>query len=385
MIDTKKFKTQTFYKEKNNGQLASMWPIGIDMGYSSCKIYAPNCAAMFPNFAVRLKEKPRLFGNADDSWILYHDLKNDNYWLVGDAAHKHILQDGITISDEAVFGRARYDDPMFVVIVETGLGIALMSNKYGTPKGKTIHVQTGLPPKYLKEDSKPLKDTFSGEHYFSLQIGSMPEKEFRFTIQKPHVEIMEQPLGTLFSVTTDNQGHTKLDYFQKNGLIFDAGFRTLDLFPIVNKQAGEKETLPEYGMISIFEDTIKKIYEEYEQEISLVGMQQCLTNGMVRIHQKFSSEDKPFQAFLEDANNRICNDAIEKLGQIYPLYNYDYLIVTGGTGAAWNDTIHEKLKGLKTLEVLNGNTNEPSMPFSMANVRGYYMYLQVRLKSLEKK
>ena len=121
----------------------------------------------------------------------------------------------------------------------------------------------------------------------------------------------------------------------------------------------------------------------------MVGFQRCLASGTVIRHDKFASEAIPFEDFLKQASHDVCDAALEKLGQIFPLYEYDSLIVTGGTGAAWNEQIREKLKGLTSLSVINGNTNDPSLPFLLANVRGYFMYLynvlERQMKAAQKK
>ena len=81
----------------------------------------------------------------------------------------------------------------------------------------------------------------------------------------------------------------------------------------------------------------------------------------------------PFDDILEEASNRICDMALNKIAQIYPLYEYDYFIITGGTGAAWSKRIKERLKNMETLEIIDGGRND-DLPAVFANARGYYMY-----------
>ena len=61
------------------------------------------------------------------------------------------------------------------------------------------------------------------------------------------------------------------------------------------------------------------------------------------------------------------------------LIDYDYLIITGGTGAAWLDQIRDKFKTMNTLTIINGNQND-NLPFIYNNVRGYYLYRYMKLK-----
>ena len=67
-------------------------------------------------------------------------------------------------------------------------------------------------------------------------------------------------------------------------------------------------------------------------------------------------------------------EAIERLKQSYNyLIDYDYLLITGGTGAAWQDIITEHFSGMESLKVITGNQNDV-LSHIFSNVRGYYLY-----------
>ena len=383
MEDTRRYKTRTEIRNRPNGGAKGAWLCAADFGYSSVKIFSQNTVAVFPSFARRFSGET--VGTLPDSHIIYKDLENGEQWLVGEAAQNDVGQNDATISEEAVFGRARYDDPMFLVLVRTGLGIGIRKNEYGDPFGKTVYIQTGLPPKYLKTDTKPLTKTIAGRHRFSLRIGDAPEEIFDITVKPENISVMEQPKGTLMSVAMDNshrfiRGSQK--YFNKNVLVFDAGFGTLDIFPIINNHVADKQTFPEFSMKQVLKETISTIYEKYGEEVSLIGIQKCLGEGVIRCHDKFSSKNEPFSDILEECSSRVCDEALERLGQIYRLYEFDYLIITGGTGAAWNEQIREKLKGLSSLMIIDGNQNDTTLAFLFANVRGYYMYLYEKVSRM---
>ena len=387
-METKKFKTRTIFMERTNGSLPGMWPCAIDVGYSSVKVFSPNMIACFPSFAKPIDNDVKAVGKFPDEHIIYHDLETDRKWLVGDAAHRDMNQDDTTVSEESVFGRKRYDDPMFLILVRTGLALGCMDNSAGVLSGRAIHVQTGLPPKYLKQDSKYMIGAIAGKHVFGLKIGNNEEKRIELEIKREHVDVMEQPMGTLMSVSIDAQ-HRMIkearNYFNSNVLVFDAGFGTLDIFPIINNMVKEKQTFPAFGMRQVLKKTIDAIYEAYGEEVSMIGMQKCLDTGAVRCSDNFSSEDRPFDAMLEKASHDVCDEALNKIGSIFKLSEFDYFIVTGGAGAAWNDPIHEKLKGLHALQIVNGNQNDTSLPFLFANVRGYFMYRYGKMEALIRK
>ena len=60
---------------------------------------------------------------------------------------------------------------------------------------------------------------------------------------------------------------------------------------------------------------------------------------------------------------------------MYELYEFNYFVITGGTSAAWADTIRQTLSGIEGLVVIDGNQNDKSLSFDYSNARGYYMYL----------
>ena len=70
------------------------------------------------------------------------------------------------------------------------------------------------------------------------------------------------------------------------------------------------------------------------------------------------------------------------MAQVYPLNEIDYLVVTGGTGDAWEREIRNTFSGMDTLTILSGNQTDTSIPMILANARGYYMY---RCSALEEK
>ena len=382
-INTKKFKTRTMNISRSNGSIRGAFPIAIDCGFSGVKVFSQNTVAVFPSFAKRLTDE--LIGELPDTHIIYRDLDTGEEWLVGESAQNDVMQDDVTISDKAVSDRERYNEPMFRVLVRTGLGIGCRKNEYGDPAGKTIYVQTGLPVKYLQRDAPKLIPIIAGHHRFALRIGNRPETVFDMTIQKNNVYVMEQPKGTLYSIAKDNS-HRFIkeagDYFRKNLIIFDGGYGTLDIFSIRNNVVVGKETFPKFSMKEVLKRTIKKIYDTYETEVSLVGMQKCLGDGYIKCYDMFSSRNQDFAEILDAANREVCDEALEELGHNLPLYDYNYIVVTGGTGAAWNEMIREKLKGLDGLTVINGNQNDTSLPFLFANVRGYYMFLYDRVSVL---
>lgn len=387
--ETSKFKTKTIFTNRPDKQLAGVFPVAIDLGYSGVKIFSPNKVAIFPYSAKPYIHKGTI-GTLPDDYIIYTDLDTDEKWLVGNMAQTDININESAESDDSAYGRMRWYAPECRPIARTGLGIAIMTNKYAEIGNRKIVLQTGLPPAYAA-DAPIAREFLSGNHHFSIQIGSKAPIEFNFTIDPSDIHIMMQPMGTLYSAAITKEHRfteSSNGYMSKNVIVFDAGFKTLDFFLLRNHNVEGSETFSNLGMKQVFQETVNSIYNKFGVKISIQEMQKYLETGCIRKYDRktFSTTDEPFADLLNEASDKVCNAAIEKLAQIYPLDEMDYLIVTGGTGAAWENKIRNTFKNMTNLKIVAGNQNETSLPFVFANVRGYYMYrYSVLERSINKK
>ena len=112
------------------------------------------------------------------------------------------------------------------------------------------------------------------------------------------------------------------------------------------------------------------------EEIRITALQKVLQSGIVNSlnEDTMKSEEHPLAPFLEEANVKIFREAMERAKSVTSAFrDYNYVIVTGGTGEAWLDKIRDYLSGLKTIKVMEGNVND-HLPMVYANARGYYMF-----------
>ena len=379
-FETRKFKTKTYIKERNNACPDGKWLIAADVGYSGVKVMSPALCVCFPSYAVRLMDDRGVM-DVNDDYLLYKDLKTGEKWLVGQYAQNSISDRDTSVTEEALFGRERYDDPMFHVIIRAAIGFGMMRGSIG-PEGRELNIQSGYPPAY-EQDSEELIRAFCGEHWFSLQIGNNRPKEFHIRIEKNQIHLMSQPMGTLFSVSVDNDGRPIPDMrnlFKRNVIVFDAGFGTLDLFPIRNGRLEKSQTNQTLGMKRVMQQTCHKLQNQ-NVTLSVPALQKYLETGMARYHTRTASKNVPFGDLLKESSEQVCDMAVAWMTQMFPLYEYDYLIITGGTGAAWSSRIREILKDMETLQIVDGNCND-TLPYVFANVRGYYMYRMTKMRAI---
>lgn len=393
-MNTKRFRPKTEIIEKSNGMVSGAWVLGIDLGYSAVKLFSPTHIASFPSYAKRVNSDFSFAGNTPKEAIMYKNENNGEIWLVGSIAQNIMEVNDTSDSENSLYGRDRYTSPMFNVITDVGLGIGLFGHS-----DEKIVVQTGLPEKYM-DDKEYLVDTISGKHNFSIKIGDGEWKTYNFNIEAENVDVMSQPKGSLFSVCINANGSFHQDaskYLNSSILVFDPGFGTLDLFPIiagtVDKTKGE--TYSDLGMKRVLTETIKLLMKKISDDnpdgiggfsLSVPAFLKRLDFGTVKYinKKKMISKEYPFETYLKEASEKVCNEAINRTMTSIDFLDYDYILVTGGTGAAWLNIIENKFKNLNTIKIIKANQND-SLPLVYSNVRGYYLFRFNKIGRAQKK
>jgi plasmid segregation protein ParM len=386
-MSTLDFKTKTMIKAKENPSADGKFLVGIDVGYSGCKIFSQNKVALFPCYARQI-DGELIAASYEDTDILYQDARTKKIWAVGETAIGMMSSRETNDNSVSMYSRSRYEDPMFMVILRTGLALGVISNQFGGYDGKELYVETGLPAAYMA-DEYALRDAFCQEHEFALKVGNTPWQKFNISLDEDHVFVTSQPKGTLYSSIINEKGEfvsnsTKI--LKSRALIFDAGFNTLDLVRNMNGIIDNNcISYDDLGMKAVFTETASAIEKKYREHIEIPYMQYVLRTGVLQGYDRKarSTIDIDIAAILEEKNREVCQRAIGKIRGMYnDLLDMDYLVVTGGTGEAWWNIIKDEFKGLRTLTVLSGNENS-DLPFTFSNVRGYYfhMYRTVKKKS----
>lgn len=378
-MKTSEFKTRTIINTRKNLDPGNgIRPIAMDIGYSSLKGMSPDMVFCFPSFAIKLNGEPTLLGKPDPNEIYYKNNKTNEVWVVGTNAQS-MMSTNCPNESSSLYGRNRYFSNMFQVIASVGMGFGLMNNTRPVEK---IVIQTGLPTDYVKSDAKELKEALSGEYDFSMKVGMNDWLSYKFVIAEEDVRVMSQPMGTLQSLTFMNDGSYSQNaekYLKSRLLICDPGFGTFDTCYIQGRNIiHEKcDTFGEFGMRQVLQNTADRIFKEFGVEIPVSAMQPYLESGFIKTLDKkeMKSKSYPFADILEQESKKVCRQAMEKLKEIYNYFmDVDYLVITGGTGAAWSNLIREYLGGMETLTIISGNEND-NLPYIFANVRGYYMLM----------
>lgn len=390
-MDTKAYKTKTCFKEVNNVKTSdTVWNVGLDVGYSAVKVFSGNAIVCFPAYALEdnLSDREINIGTANShNNVIKYRGENGVIWTVGASAQDRIDPTDTSAGSSEIFNRNRYETQLYKILVRVGLASGLRKNEYGDPAGKRLRVVTGLPPKYMRSDTSSILNVLSGsEHHFDVKFGDNDWEHFDISLAKQDVEVICQPEGTLYSIATNRTFNFTKDafqYFQGNILIMDTGFGTLDMFPFIKGKvdASMCRTYPEFGMRQVIQDTVDEISDLYHTDISVPAFQQNLATGRVRGKIGNYYGDVDINPLLEKHSKDVCHKALERIIEGYdPAGSYDYFVITGGTGAAWNSYIreHEYFANNPVLQVVSGNQGDPELPYLFSNVRGYYIEASVR-------
>ena len=338
-MNTKLFRTKTEFLQRDNGCIQGLWEVALDIGYSAVKEFSPNSISAFPSYATRIDKNFSYVTSAPKESIVYRDLDNDEMWLVGAIAQNTKESGDTSDSEISLYGRDRYWNPMFKVLVRVGLGLGLTKNQYGYPGNSTIVVQSGLPARYMS-DASYLKDIIAGKHNFALRIGDGEWQMFHPEIDPENVYIMEQPKGSLFSSVIRKDGLMTPDagaIMNSNFIIFDPGFGTFDLY-MSKSGRPHCETNQYLGMQRVLQETARLMKEEYGVEILVPEMQKYLETGSVPYidRKTMVSGLHPIDKCLAKANHMVFEEMFEWMNDVVGAVTaYSYLIVTGGTSAAW--------------------------------------------------
>lgn len=351
---------------------------GIDIGYSGIKIQSPFNASTIPSIVVKERhDAPLLVGSED---IRYRDEKG-RVWYVGSLAKKTLLHGSTAVKPTMLLGRQRVQSEDFLVQLRVGLFFSKLKD---LPEGgydiddRPIKVQTGLPPEFIVQDSEELRNKFVGEHRYSVKVGKRPWVNVRIKLDTKDVFICKQPFGTLMASVINSDGvMTNPALLKKNVLILDAGFHTTDTFHCIQgTREGIALTWENYAMQEVYQRTCDNILEASgnRADISVYSLEKAFETGVVH----YGSKKIPYDFTKDFYRNLkvVCVELLDELNTVYnSMMNVDVILLTGGTGVAWEKYIREYYKETQALDIsLAGDAKTASR----ANVTGYYNLLVSR-------
>lgn len=342
--------------------------IGIDIGYSAIKTVTQDKVFKIPSYVEKVERELRFVGESKDTDIFYKDDKN--MWAIGLSAYNLKSFDDSDTGEDILLSRNRTLSEEFQVLANVAVAIAVGSN----PK-KEIVIQTGLPCSYIKEDAPILRQVLAGKKRFSIKVGKGDWQNFDYEIKPENVKIMEQPFGSFFSISFDKNGNF-IDNSDKNILIVDGGFKTLDIAQINGAVSGKSITFDNLGMMRVYKVATENIYKDYGADISVFDFDEALSKGVYKHRNRMTMEavEINIKDYYTKALKQVGDDMFSKIFNSYDgLRNVDMVVLTGGTCDACKDGLMEALNKASVTAVMS-NTNDPSLELCLSNARGYYFY-----------
>lgn len=353
---------------------------GLDIGYSGIKIQSPCNASIIPSIVVKARNDSPLLINGED--IRYRDEKGQ-MWYVGSLAKKTLLYGSTAIKSTTLLGRQRVQSEEFLVQSRIGFFFAKLR---GLPEGgydmdeRLLKVQTGLPPEFIVQDTETLLQRLAGEHSFYVRIGKRPWLNVKVKLERRDIHVCKQPFGTLMSSVISEAGvMTNPALLKKNVLILDAGFHTTDTYHFIQgAKEGASLTWENYSMQEVYQRTCSDILRASgnKADVSVYNLEKAFDSGV--IHYGPKKEPYDFKKNFYGNLRSVCNELLQELNAAYDnMINVDVILLTGGTGVAWERYIRDFYKDTKALEIiLSGEGREAAR----ANVRGYYNLLVSRFR-----
>jgi len=391
-IDISEIATKTEYNFHNLNipfiNTNEIFPIGLDVGYSSTKVYSMYGYHKFPSLVKSLRDwevKNYIFKK--DTFIMYRDEDTTKkHWLVGDLVAE-TGSDKATTDEDMVLSTNRVGSFENLVLNRVGIALGLLTPELTIKKNPEINIAIGLPEKFM-DFEQPYTDQLKGYHKFEIQIGTSDWIPVAFTIEEDRIDVLSQPYGTLLSVAANRQGRitdqTLLE--ASTALVYDAGYGTVDPFVIKNGSISDEDSTTWMDM-AMKEIHLKLLYIGKEITGRTLSFRQI--NHLLslpedkRYVQHHLGKKWYFDSDLKNCINEVANDNIRELKQKYREFNdIDVIIMTGGTSKVFYpyfSTLIPNIK-IKIAEVNDAKKPEDNFDCVFANTVGFFNYVVMKLR-----
>lgn len=218
--------------------------------------------------------------------------------------------------------------------------LALTAAGLFAEEGITLNVVSGLPVVYLKHDYEKMIKAMSGKHQlvYHFPDGSRQNRE----VSIHGVQIMPQPLGSVFGLLMDEHGRVvNREFPEKKIGVVDIGFRTTDFLMFDRMSYVERSSSTvDMGMARSFMAIAEKLKRESGVQVELYRLYEAVEKGWIQIRGK--------EYHIASLRDRVFERAASELsGEIARLWADEWdmqgVILTGGGSKALHDHLASKL------------------------------------------
>lgn len=371
--------------------------IAIDPGFDAMKVIANGIHFKFPFSAVETDERKMSDYGGRKEFILYKD-RSGATWRVGQYARTLMYENKSQQDDPTakLYTEERFISPEATVGILSAIAKAIdLTGLYNEQADLDIRLIVALPHSVRNKYAPTVAGLVSGAQRFYMTFDDGEEKEYRFNIVEQNVLTVSQTIAAILGETSDDNGYideSKYHYLA-NGptLVVDGGYYTMGLVPVsrggsVDDDHAESNT--NYAMKNVNLGVAKEIADT-RPDIKHYSVEYLLSQGESEIRYMDKGQNKVVSIDLsiirEKKLQNVCNNFIRYLNKKYnDLIDFRYVLVTGGTGAAFFSQLLAYYKGtgvmdeahmLLTHPVLSGN----ELPIEFSVVTGAYKGLRGKL------
>ncbi|WP_294373592.1 ParM/StbA family protein [uncultured Clostridium sp.] len=375
--------------------------IAVDPGFDTIKVVANGEFFKFPFNTEKTDEKKISNMTVADDFILYRNKDNET-WRIGQYARELLFEkkDNSDVEEKMknFYSEKRFVSDEFTIGLRTAIAIAVSKlGLYENIKNINIYIMVALPHSIRDNYSTQVRSILAGNHNYYLRIGKEEEKEYEFSIDENNIFTVSQTIASILGETSDDEGNIDEDkfYYLSDGptLVIDGGFYTIGEVAVDRGGSiDEEKTFSDtsHAMKNINKEISKEL-EEQRPDIKYYVIEYLMSknNGKIKYLKDGKAEIIDLNELKKFKIKDMSSKFIESLNKKYNnLLDFNYVLVTGGTGASYYEYLKEYYVGkgiveedrlILTNNILNGKTFD--IEFAIA--AGAYKGLKGKLAALK--
>ena len=374
--------------------------IAVDPGFDTIKVIANGKFFKFPFNIEKTDEKKISNMTVAEDFILYKNNDNET-WRIGQYARELIFEkkDSYDVEEKmkSFYSEKRFVSDEFTIGLRSAIAIAIDKlNLYGLINNITIFIMVALPHSVRDNYSTQVKSILSGRHKYYLRLGKEDHREYSYSIDENNIFTVSQTVASILGETSDDEGNIDEDkfYYLSDGptLVIDGGFYTIGEVAVDRGGSIDEEKTfsdTDHAMKNINIEITKEI-EKQRPDIKYYVIEYLMSknDGKVKYLKDGKADIIDLNILKKEKIKEMSEKFIESLNRKYNcLLDFNYVLVTGGTGANYYEYLKEYYVGkgiveedrlILTNNILNGKNFD--IEFSIA--AGAYKGLKGKVSAL---
>lgn len=374
--------------------------IAVDPGFDTVKVIANGKFFKFPFNTEKTDEKKISNMTVGNDFIFYRNKDNET-WRIGQYARELLYEkkDSYDIEEKmkSFYSEKRFVSNEFTIGLRTAIAMAVLKlNLYKELNDFKIYIMVALPHAVRDNYSTQVKSVLCGNHYYFMRIGNGEEQEYNFFIEEDNIFTVSQTVASILGETSDDEGNIDDDkfYYLSDGptLVIDGGFYTIGEVAVdrggsINEEKTFSDT--EHAMKNINIEISKEI-EKHRPDIKYYLIEYLMTKneGKLKYLKNEKAQIIDLNVLKKEKIKEMSSKFIESLNRKYNnLLDFNYVLVTGGTGSRYYEYLKEYYVGRGIVEedrfiLTNNILNGEKFDIEYAIAAGAYKGLKGKVAAL---